>query len=409
MSFTNKNKKNIVNKIFSFATIALISVSVFTTNIPVNAQLGLEPFGINKSDPKETGWFKYVVNPGDTIEDFVVISNVGTDDTNVDLRSNDALTTEDGAFTIVSNELPNKEVGKWVQLKENIISLPAQKAIKVPFKINIPSDAKPGEYAGGLSITEVDKSTDGSAPVSVKTRVGNRIYLIVKGDLNVSSNVKDLEIVNPRTTNFSDELRRRAFIKPENVVFKITTENTGNIYTTLKGKFKINQPDGKVVEQSFARNLSPRDGVRIYYIETQLPYQKGKTDLQLDYTTIAQNEPKDPSAAVYKYTNDKGTLNYTLNLTDEDLAAFKLATEKPVTANAPKPVVANRSNLVTEAKPETPQANAQPTEKIVTQIVPADNSLVTYIGLGVGLLLLILIGLVGYKVYSDNQNKKPAK
>jgi hypothetical protein len=401
------NLASLASKVLSLTSIALACSSIFFSNISVNAQLGLEPFGINKSDPKETGWFKYSVDPGSTIDDFVVVSNVGAEDTNVDLRSNDAVTTEDGAFTIVSNDLPNKEVGKWIDIKENILTVPAGKALKVPFKIQVPADAKPGEYAGGLSITEVDKPDGTASPLSVKTRIGNRIYLTVKGDQTVSTSVKDLSILNPKTDNFGDELRKRAFIKPENLVFKFTAENTGTVYTTLNGSFKIAQPDGKVLNQTFTRNLTPRNGSKIFYIETSVPYQVGQTVLNLEYSTKPQNAPKDGDNTKFNYSNDKGALDFTLNLTSAELDQFAKMVAKP---EQTKPVKNNNQVAASTQPLISGSAEAPKTvEKEVVKEVPADNSMVIYVGIGLGLLLLLLIALVGYKIMTDKKSKEVNK
>ena len=397
------HKSNLSSKIFSFLAIAITTISVFSLNINVNAQLGLEPFGINKSDPKETGWFKYTVDPGTTIEDFVVISNVGTEETSVDLRSNDAIITDDGAFTIISNELENKEVGNWVKLTNNKIDLPASKGVKIPFKINIPANAKPGEYAGGLSITEIDKGDPSVAPLSVRTRIGNRIYITVKGDINVSSTVKDLTIINPNVTNFTDELRKRGFIKPENIVFKFTAENTGDAYTALSGNFKMTLPNGKDINQTFTRNMGPRSGARTFYIETNVPYQIGKTVLNLDYTTKPQNELKDSTGVKYVYSNDKGSLTFTFDLSDKQLEDFKALAAKPQDI---KPTANNQTNAASNQPLVTGSAPAaQVAPQIITKEVPADNSVIIYVGIGLGLLLLILIALVAYKLLSDNKKK----
>ncbi len=402
MSLQKSNQiKPIISKIFSVATIAIACSSILFSNITAHAQLGLEPFGINKADPTETGWFKYNVAPGATIDDFVVISNIGAEETSVDLRSNDAVTTEDGAFTIVSNDLPNKEVGKWVEIKENILTVPAGKAIKVPFKLQVPTDAKPGEYAGGLSITEIDKKDGAASPLSVKTRIGNRIYITVKGEQNISSSVKDLSILSPNSDDFGNELRKRAFIKPDNLVFMFTAENTGSVYSTLNGNFKITLPDGKVVNQSFSRNLTPRNGSKIFYIETSVPYQVGKTSMSLDYTTKPQNNPKESDGTKFNYSNDKGSLNFSLDLTAAQLEQFAKMVAKPEAnkSNKTSQPAASNQPLVVAAAPET-------VEKIVTKEVPADNSMIMYVGIGIGLLLLLLILVVSFKIFSDKKSKK---
>jgi len=396
--------KTIFYKIFSLATLTFACATILFSNISVNAQLGLEPFGINKSDPKETGWFKYVVDPGATIDDFVVVSNIGAEDTLVDLRSNDAVTTEDGAFTIVSNDLPNQEVGKWVQLKENIFTVPAGKAIKVAFKLQVPADTKPGEYAGGLSITEVDKKDGSASPLSVKTRIGNRIYLTVKGEQAVSSIVKNLEILNPKTGDFSNELRKRAFIKPENLVFMFVAENTGSVYSTINGSFKITLPDGKVLNQTFSRNLTPRNGPKTFYIETSVPYQVGKTTMNLTYSTKPQNDPKESDGVVYNFSNDKGSLDFTLDLSQAELDEFAKLVAQPLNDRPkrnPNQPAASAQPLVSDA-PET-------IEKIVTKEVPADNSMIMYVGIGIGVLLLLLILLVTFKIVSDKKSKNTTK
>ncbi|GAB4144907.1 MAG: hypothetical protein OHK0017_03920 [Patescibacteria group bacterium] len=376
------------------ATMALVLGVVMLAAVPANAQIGMEPFGVDKSDPKATGWFKYIVNPGDTISDYVLITNLGKEDITADLQSNDAIFTEDGAFTIVSNEVEDKQVGAWVKLNDNKVVVPAEKALKVPFKIEIPKDAKAGEYAGGLSIIPIDNSNP-NAPLAVKTRIGNRIYIMVKGgDLNVSGDVKDLNIINPKLNNFVDQIRRRNFIKKDNLVFDITSKATGNVYLNLEGSYKLTTPDGKVKESKFTRNLGPDSGERTFYIETNVPYQVGETKLEVNYKLNPQSTYKD--SLEYKRNNDSGTLTTSVTMTQDDINAFDKALEslnlpKTPTPSQQKPDANN--SLVIQPESQNP-ANKTETK---------DNSLMIYIGAGVGVLLLILIGLVGYKIYSDQK------
>ena len=290
------------------------------TPLATHAQIGIEPFNFDRNATESTGWFVLRGEKGTSIEDFVVLKNLGNSDVVVDLQANDGLITKDGAFTIASNDVQDVEIGSWINLEKNDYIIPSDKGLKVPFSINIPGSIADGEYAGGLSI--IEQTVDDNAPVAVKTRMGNRIYLTVGNDLSLSGEVKDLEILSPLSDDFANTVRVNKYIRPNNLTFSINNLNTGNVFARVKGSYTITNKDGEKTG-TFNRDIAPREDALTQRIQTGVPYTTGVNTLKIDYDIVALNEDNTNATK----GNTSGSLETSIDLSQENLDLFKEISE----------------------------------------------------------------------------------
>lgn len=136
--------------------------------------------------------FSYALNPGAHLDDGLVVANRGTEAVELDVYAADGYTTSTGAVDLrLAAEEPTG-VGKWIVVPQHHVSVPAGQTVEVPFTIDIPADATPGDYAGGVvtSLTVADQS----ANVNVDRRLGIRAGIRVGGDLVPSLSVDDLRV-----------------------------------------------------------------------------------------------------------------------------------------------------------------------------------------------------------------------
>lgn len=124
-------------------------------------------------------WFIYAMQPGDTKEDVVSISNNGKDAITAAVEALDAANTSDGGFTLVEDPADNKDVGKWITLSKTEVTIPSGQSVDVPFKVTVPSDASIGQHSAGIAVYERNKQAPSGA--MLKVRVGARIYITIPG------------------------------------------------------------------------------------------------------------------------------------------------------------------------------------------------------------------------------------
>jgi hypothetical protein len=125
--------------------------------------------------------FSYTLNPGAHLDDGIVVANRGTETVELDVYAADGYTTSTGALDLRLAGEPPVGVGKWISVPQHHVSVPAGQTAEVPFTVDIPADATPGDYAGGVvtSLTVADRT----ANVNVDRRLGIRTGIRVGGDL----------------------------------------------------------------------------------------------------------------------------------------------------------------------------------------------------------------------------------
>ncbi len=162
--------------------------------------------------------FTFAADPGQSITDSYYIENSGTLPQDISIYATDAFNAEDGSFSLLDGAAPAAGIGAWVTIDgspRQVITLAPGTSKVIPFVINIPADARPGDHVGGIiaSVT----SPDGQ--VKLERRVATRLYLRVSGELQPGLTVSGL------SSTYQPDLN------PFNgtVVLTYTVKNTGNV------------------------------------------------------------------------------------------------------------------------------------------------------------------------------------
>jgi len=126
--------------------------------------------------------FAYGVNPGTQIDDFVVISNVGSEAQTFNVYGTDAVTQFDtGSFGLLPAKTKPKDLGSWITTKTNKITVPAGEIAVIPFEILVPSDATPGDHTAGVIASVTTAAPGKKNGIGIDQRVAARVYLRVAG------------------------------------------------------------------------------------------------------------------------------------------------------------------------------------------------------------------------------------
>ncbi|GAB2474012.1 DUF916 domain-containing protein [Xylanimonas ulmi] len=126
--------------------------------------------------PDGRGRLDYAVEPGARVEDHVAVRNLGEQPLTVDVYVQDADHGPDGAFTVRTPQDTPTRVGVWLRLAEGRVTVPPRASVVVPFVLDVPRDAEPGDHAGGvLAVSEVAQSQGPAVQIATGTRVYVRV------------------------------------------------------------------------------------------------------------------------------------------------------------------------------------------------------------------------------------------
>jgi hypothetical protein len=181
-------------------------------------------WGVNPSSqdgPDGRAAFDYALDPGDTLIDFVGVSNFGTEPITVQLYASDAYTTETGAFDLLPSSEAPVDVGSWIGFNEPTLTVAPETRLDVPFALTVPADATPGDHVGGIVAAVTEETTDaGGNAIQLERRVGARVHLRVAGELD-----PDLA---PQLGHVTYDYEWNP-IEPGSVSFDYAVENAGNV------------------------------------------------------------------------------------------------------------------------------------------------------------------------------------
>ncbi|KIL40123.1 hypothetical protein SD70_15720 [Gordoniibacillus kamchatkensis] len=191
--------------------------------------------------PLSGDWLVYKSKPGEQINDTVVVHNPTDQTVTVKLYPVDAYTTTQGGFALQNETSPRKQVGQWVELSDSLVTLKPGENRKVTFRMRVPEQLLPGEYAGGIiaelpprSSNVVGSDQKKNVQLSIVERVGVRIYLTIPGTVRES-------------LQFRKPLGAALHYWKGYVDFTAELLNEGNISAKPKGSLQILR-NGQVIQ-----------------------------------------------------------------------------------------------------------------------------------------------------------------
>lgn len=180
---------------------------------------------------------------GDVIHDTVRIWNLTGKKMNFEVYGADGYNTpRDGAFALRTEKEPQKGIGLWTKVGSRNVSVPAGRAVDVPFIVSVPKNATPGDHIGGIvvankAVEAVEKA--GGATIGLRRAVGARIYLRLEGALVPGVRVEDLRVLNTKP-----EL---PWGSPVGTVIRYRIVNVGNVRLTPTAQIRATGLFGRVL------------------------------------------------------------------------------------------------------------------------------------------------------------------
>ncbi len=151
--------------------LTIFAICLFT--IPSSAQ---DPDGENRAGtigltlirqnrPLSKAYFRYDLNAGQKSSDSIMLFNNSTNPVNVVIYPADLRKNRNGSLIGTTQNAQLSELGSWITLKDNEVSIPPGQRRMVNFDISVPDDCPAGDHVGFIFVEPADDDPQ-EAPVS---------------------------------------------------------------------------------------------------------------------------------------------------------------------------------------------------------------------------------------------------
>ena len=162
----------------------------------------------------------YTIEPGETVKDAVTVYNLGNVPLIFSVYATDAFNNDDGTFSVLPGDKKPTDVGTWFTLDQNLISVPPGQQTTIPFTLEVPRDATPGDHVGAVLAASPTKGTgDSGETITLDRRTGTRLFVRVAGPLRPELAITNMESDYDQGVNSFDGT----------TTVKFRVENRGNV------------------------------------------------------------------------------------------------------------------------------------------------------------------------------------
>ena len=162
---------------------ALFASALFALGHPLGAAAATTGpvFGLRAEGNPAIGYFVYGLAPGATQTGAIIVSNTGTRSGTVKLYPADA-TTGRTTGTVYITDRPPSGTGTWLQLATTSLTLAPGRSARVPFTVNVPAEAKPGQWVAGIvaEAAQTAQQTSSTNKTGVRIRIRNLTIVAVQ-------------------------------------------------------------------------------------------------------------------------------------------------------------------------------------------------------------------------------------
>jgi hypothetical protein len=201
------------------------------------------------------------IQPGSTIADHFAVFNHGSEAVSFELYGTDATgTTPSNVLIFLPATKRPVDIGSWVFFPRRVsqlsIIVPADRGEILPFTIDVPHNAAPGDHVGAvMAQVSFQRTTKAGQVVTESQRIGAPIYLRVAGPLHAGLAVESVSATFHSTLNP---------LRDGSSTVSYTVQNTGNVLLSGTQHVTVSGPLGSAtVQLKSLPTLLPGDSVRI--------------------------------------------------------------------------------------------------------------------------------------------------
>lgn len=147
---------------------------------------GGRPANPDPTNPRTESIFIYTIEGGEAKEDQVLVSNNSDEEVTISLYAVDGVTTNTGSYTCRQKSEARSDIGEWLKLSENTLTLKPTENKLVDFTLTMPENADVGEHNGCIVFENADdegEEVNGGA-VRLRTRQAIRVVATIPGELH---------------------------------------------------------------------------------------------------------------------------------------------------------------------------------------------------------------------------------
>jgi hypothetical protein len=147
-------------------------------------------------------YLTYEIAPGGHVGDSITIFNYGNEQLTFRVYATDAFNNDDGSFNLLSGDQDPADVGTWVTMPVDAVTIPPRKQATIPLTVDVPVDATPGDHVGAILASSATIGTgEDNAVITLDRRTGTRLYVRVAGQLHPELAVEDLHTTYSHSIN----------------------------------------------------------------------------------------------------------------------------------------------------------------------------------------------------------------
>lgn len=176
--------------------------------------------------------YGYTLEPGESVEDAMIVQNTGDDELGLTIATADGYTTPSGHLDLHPAEVPPEGVGAWIDPAIEELVLAPGESREVAFFLTVPEDVAAGDHTGGIVAVH---TSDAGTNIETASRFGFRVHVRVPGDHLVDLVVSELDLDLDGSLNpFSARTARVSY----------TVRNAGTLRTFYTEQLAVSGPAG---------------------------------------------------------------------------------------------------------------------------------------------------------------------
>jgi hypothetical protein len=181
--------------------------------------------------------FIYNSRSGNLIRDSLHVTNNGTVRGTVNIYPEDAITSQMSGETFPTHNDPRHDVGAWITLSSQQVTLNPGQSRDVSFSLTIPAHVRPGQHAGGFVAEEPDRQESSS-----KGAIQTVVQIHTREVIGVLINLPGTTVEKLDATGFTYDV----ISGYQSILVKLT--NTGTQFLHPSGSLKVTNTAGQQLQ-----------------------------------------------------------------------------------------------------------------------------------------------------------------
>jgi len=164
--------------------------------------LGGRPANPRDDNVRSQSIFIHEMKEGTSVKDGVKVFNNTGSTKKIRVGAVDSVPSSDGSFACAQEAEPKGDVGSWISLESDTVTVEDKGEATVGFTISVPKDANVGEHNGCITIQDVQENpTPSSGGVVLSFRSAIRVAITIPGQIVKAIAVSNVAITPNKETS----------------------------------------------------------------------------------------------------------------------------------------------------------------------------------------------------------------